>query len=652
MGVPENTQLSIVIKESINKVFERIKTYALKPKIYYKIHRDLENLEYLIGYPDLAAGLQLSDEPKERAREFLLELSELFGFSTTQEFRLQLYWKHDLSSWMGTHCIFGMRAAAIEMEENCFVVHFDQEGHLVMVSSVYQPGMKMEPVEGEKSDDDLHKDLLGEDAAYYKLTNFSLQTLQRAGIREEILRPLQKKEFQNKGFRKKEDYWGAVQQQVEKELPVKTKQLLLEHAQKNLSSSANIHIERMWFPDWNYKQYQKRWRVKIATPEEDIIRIYNDKGEMEREYLRSVKAMPGKTVLGRTFQGFLEPRLELSEELGGRLRAIAEDDEKMTKRPLETVILRDLTSNHELEGRYASIKDDLNAVYWDFLNSQNLRIMKSDLKFSTWVDRMMAYYHIDLIQRYFRNELGLEVLDTYPHLNPVRVVLSEHRSQYMTQKMQIHLGKWRGTSFWTDAREARIIYHEFVHIVTDALARLSRADETDTDSARHFQILQAEAMDEGMADYFACSLAIKQGGRHAVFYPGMQVVAGRIIWEPPRYLERPCKEQIRNDKPLIDVPYNLQIAYTDDVKEDPETSKYEWAEQWGRYLWALRGYLGADIADILIAHSIFFLTRWATFGMGVLAIMLADHLLFEGSNERAILTMCEGCAAKDWELLE
>ena len=59
---------------------------------------------------------------------------------------------------------------------------------------------------------------------------------------------------------------------------------------------------------------------------------------------------------------------------------------------------------------------------------------------------------------------------------------------------------------------------------------------------------------------------------------------------------------------------------------------YDWGEQWGRFLWKLRTdeQIGREVADTLIAHSILYLTRWSSFSMGILSILLADRLLFNG----------------------
>ena len=76
-----------------------------------------------------------------------------------------------------------------------------------------------------------------------------------------------------------------------------------------------------------------------------------------------------------------------------------------------------------------------------------------------------------------------------------------------------------------------------------------------------------------------------------------------------------------------------------------------WGNYWARFLWQLRKSLGAPIADILIAHSLFFLTRWSDFRMGVAshALLMADRLLF-GGNHRDTLAELSGID-KRWRRL-
>ena len=80
-------------------------------------------------------------------------------------------------------------------------------------------------------------------------------------------------------------------------------------------------------------------------------------------------------------------------------------------------------------------------------------------------DRVMAYYHVDLIQRYFRG-LGLFALDECPQLMPLQVILQTlpetDSSQYQSNSQSLLIrrlvleGK---TSSFTDARDPMVVYH-------------------------------------------------------------------------------------------------------------------------------------------------------------------------------------------------
>jgi hypothetical protein len=184
----------------------------------------------------------------------------------------------------------------------------------------------------------------------------------------------------------------------------------------------------------------------------------------------------------------------------------------------------------------------------------------------------------------------------------------------------------------TAARDAKVIYHEFVHAVADAIARLQRpVINHDRSNRRFLEAVQSAAMAEGMADYFACSLAARFGDPSACWGTfQFSRATNKVTWKVERKLE-----DGHNLAGLVDYP-------RDDLQK--ETNRkidklyYSWGEHWGRYLWALRRHdsIGADVADVLVAHSMFFLTRWAGFVLGVWALVLADHLLFGGEHARLI----------------
>ena len=203
-------------------------------------------------------------------------------------------------------------------------------------------------------------------------------------------------------------------------------------------------------------------------------------------------------------------------------------DEEASEDALKPVVLRDIGSVREMRGRYVAVFDFVNPSY-----KLSDLAGKFDVELSV-PDRLMAYYHIDLVQRYFR-ELGLNVLDEYDLLKPLRIELvREIDTKYLPIDAKIQFRALGSSSFsCTDARDPRLIYHEFVHAVTDALARLRRQDVAHRSDPRFRNVVQAHAMDEGFADYFACSLAARQGATEPSIVPKLTVTTTQ-----PRRVQR------------------------------------------------------------------------------------------------------------------
>ena len=129
-------------------------------------------------------------------------------------------------------------------------------------------------------------------------------------------------------------------------------------------------------------------------------------------------------------------------------------------------------------------------------------------------------------------------------------------------------------------------------------------------------MLQAASLDEGLAYYYACSLAARYGVGRAHFR--LLKLDGRTLcWNDD------CECRLGPSRHRA-YAYNLGIVDEPGQGDLESEIIYDWCEHWGRYLWNLRCRLGAEVADTMVAHSVFFLTRWSTFGTGVLAIMLAD----------------------------
>ncbi len=324
--------------------------------------------------------------------------------------------------------------------------------------------------------------------------------------------------------------------------------------------------------------------------------------------------------------------------------------------PLRRVILRDLETNQGLlAGRYVAVGDRIQ-LNWPTVLEWEAETGPEQMQ-STHFDRAMAYFHIDRIQRYFRN-LGLTALDEYPELNPLHVFLlgpqahrtMQPRTQYDREKKHLiactieSIQDEQPSAPCTDARNAKTLYHEFVHAATDALTRLHRHYPSAYDP-RTVDIEQAKAMDEGLADYFACSLAELFSGQDDPCYCTLQYDA------PKKRIGLAQENENRNRVRRLnegEMDLGSQLG--------PNQTTYDLSLHWSRYLWLLRGKLGADVMDMLVANSIFFLTRTSSFSTGVLALLMADRLLFGHSNQKVILETAKqkvaDVAQKDIELQE
>jgi hypothetical protein len=383
---------------------------------------------------------------------------------------------------------------------------------------------------------------------------------------------------------------------------------------------SRVHAEPMWIPDWQRQEHVPRLQVKLTVPDGNRVLLVTPDGRIDRQYTVHGKAALGQTGVGLVYRDFWSPKEK-------------EDGVKHHK-STKTVVLRDLESEGELAGRYVAVQDYITRDEGIVRSYGFLDKPRPD---SSLFDRVMAYYHIDLIQRYFR-ELGLDVLDEeYRQFNPIRVVLNPRgETYYSPYEQKIYIHGLHPKLCVTDAREARVLYHEFVHAVTDALARLHRQDKQYSETPRYKQALQAAAIDEGSADYIACSLAARHGVGRAHFGV-LELDENTLSWNVKRTLG------LSRHTAYVYKFRDVTEAKEEDLHPD---IVYEWGEYWGRYLWKLRCKLGAEVTDTLVAHSFFFLTRWSTFGMGVLAIMLADRLLFDGHYEKVILDAGKGA---DWE---
>lgn len=588
----KNTAGNFTIETDHNQIlafYNRLRAHAQLPELIVKFNQRVNNLECLIA-EDLADGLDgivLPEHPEKRAFEFLCALSDLLGLDPLT-FRKHLFVKHVNHSLLGVHCVLGLRKRNteqptsstqrfIEMEDNSFVVHLDQKNRLYMLTATYQNEVDFIPTECE-----------WDKTVKAALAHFAEQRTQSAQV------PLEK-------IYRTVSYQGLV-----------------------------------WVPDWKVNAYRLNFKVKVTTarqtfvlfimPEDDEgnpTYIYHQIGSYDR---------PDAMKIARILN---------SADAAAPLRML-EKEQSVTPLIMRRVLLKDVEHDDRiLEGPYAYIVDDL-TTEWPTVSEPGIANQSSHL------DRLMAYYHLDKIQRYFR-ALGLNTLNAYRSLNPVRATLATQRETgHFLAEEQIVFNQIEGlfgnsVKAWTDARNPRTIYHEYVHVVTDALARLQRQRKSDKPHWRLSEMLQAAAIDEGLADYFASSLAAQQGDTAAI-YRILRYNANRLsfVWQTTPPSERttfPAKWTTPDDRlcrPLQSGPMDL-ASINDPCYTLEPNEVYLWCQQWARYLWLLRLQLGVEVADMLIANSILFLTRWSSFSLGVLALIAADQQLFGGQNRATII---------------
>ncbi len=382
-----------------------------------------------------------------------------------------------------------------------------------------------------------------------------------------------------------------------------------------------ISVERcglIWQPDWKAGVYKQYLRVKISTDVGAYVLLLNNDDKKRTMYSVHVESSHLRTGISNVYSGNW-----IHQHLAG-----------LRTKP-QKAVLRDLTNTkHSLAGKYVEVNDQINLIWSD--SPLQIEIFADPSSNSSHFDRVMAYYHIDQIQRYFR-ELGLTVLDEYPELNPLQVVLykgSDTFTYYDSQKKTIFFRQIPGATVdeWTEARSPLVVYHEFVHAVTDAIARLSRQNTMDSENPRQLEMIQAAAIDEGLADYFACSMGMQSGQldppqiyQLVMVDPDLQKVEFRAD-----------EHRSLGEAPDLTIPYRTRRIELPTEDREIRALIYKWGNHWARYLWHLRHTLGPEIADRLIANSIFFLTRWSSFGMGIWALIIADQQLFGGMHKHDI----------------
>jgi Zn-dependent metalloprotease len=210
---------------------------------------------------------------------------------------------------------------------------------------------------------------------------------------------------------------------------------------------------------------------------------------------------------------------------------------------------------------------------------------------------VMAYFHIDRVQRYLQ-DLGFRNL-----LNrPIRVNVvgqSEDNSFYSPATKDLYFG----TGGVNDSEDAEIILHEYGHAVQDAqMPNFGRSAE-------------CGAMGEGFGDYLAASYFAED--KPARLRPCVGT------WDGVSYS--------REDPPCL-----RRLDSTKKYPRDLEHEVHADGEIWSACLWEIRAALGARTADRLVIASHYLLSPDASFADGASAILMADAQLNQAKNQTVI----------------
>ncbi|MCX6354660.1 MAG: hypothetical protein NTZ78_07150 [Candidatus Aureabacteria bacterium] len=263
---------------------------------------------------------------------------------------------------------------------------------------------------------------------------------------------------------------------------------------------------------------------------------------------------------------------------------------------LRAVPLERMETPRELKGEYVAV---LNEDAPEAKSERGLYLFSPE---DTHFDEVMAYYHIDRVSTFFSG-VDRSGSTLVAMRGPLRAIVHAgdcmDNAYYDPATNGIYLGDGGGTSRLNDlAKEAAVIYHEFTHAVLDHVNP-------------HLKGAEADALHEGYADYFGCSLTDDA-------QIGEWVVAS------------------------IGEPHLRDLGNRKRYPRDLEGEAHADGEIWGGACWDLRASLGKEKADSLMYESMHFLPEFARFSDAARGVAQADANIFSGRNALEIAEVFRG----------
>ncbi len=273
--------------------------------------------------------------------------------------------------------------------------------------------------------------------------------------------------------------------------------------------------------------------------------------------------------------------------------ATLKDGSKIPDTAYREVDLPEVAASGYLDGPYVNTKAThrrRRVTSRQFLFTRKQRAFKE----------VMAYFHIDRVQRYIQT-LGFANVNNRSisvNIDGIR----DDNSFYSPATKQLTFG----TGGIDDAEDAEIILHEYGHSIQDNQVPGFGASE------------EAGAMGEGFGDYLAAS-----------FFETLK---------PARFAR--CLGSWDATAYSPEDPPNLRRL--DSTKRYPRDIVHEVhadGEIWSASLWALREAIGRTACDKLVLSHHFLLKRDSTFEGAALSLILADQQLFRGAHGKQIRTV-------------
>ena len=272
-----------------------------------------------------------------------------------------------------------------------------------------------------------------------------------------------------------------------------------------------------------------------------------------------------------------------------------DEDQEVFKDAYRRVTLRDLEPGGRLKGLYVDTTNTPNSA-----RSTDLHFIYSrkDDRF----EEVMAYYHIDALQRYVQS-LGFK--DNKEILNR-SIKVNAHGGKEDNSYYDPSPGKRNityGDGGVDDAEDADVIIHEYGHAIQDAVL------------PGFGQGKEGRAMGEGFGDYLAGTFhyGYKKGDRKY-----------RVAeWDAKGYEGGPqeCLRRLDSKK---------------HYPEDMDGEEHADGEIWSACLWKIRKALGKTMSDTVILESHFYLNQYSDFKDGAESILMAEKNLYGGRKQKSL----------------